>query len=221
MQEETPSGYVPANTRRCTRTHPQIRAVRKAVLALANPYLEEARQLLDEAEDAVKQARLWEATGQEEDRRFGVAFGTTYSDMDMAVVGREENLLPVLVDLAHRGFRYHVDARTEADAGWLDSVYGEEGSREWVFLRVEHDEGGDWRLDGVVEEEGGNAAHELPGGVSAGGEKPGSGRRPGSAAGRIVVRDDFDDPLPEEMLAALEGRKADGEQDGDEGEGED
>lgn len=33
------------------------------------------------------------------------------------------------------------------------------------------------------------------------------GRRPGSAAGRILVRDDFDDPLPEEILDAFEGRE--------------
>ena len=47
------------------------------------------------------------------------------------------------------------------------------------------------------------------------------GRRPGSAAGRIVVRDDFDDPLPEEMLAAyVVGREAEIEQDRDGDEGE-
>lgn len=103
------------------------------------------------ADDAVKQARLWAATGHEGDARFRVEFGVTYSDADMAVVGREENLLPVLTDLAHQGFRYHVDARTEADARWLEYVYGEGGSREWVFLRVEHDADGDWRLDGEEE----------------------------------------------------------------------
>lgn len=100
------------------------------------------------ADDAVKQATLWAATGHERDARFRVGFVTTHSDADMTVVGREANLLPLLTDLARRGFRYHVDARTEADASLLESVYGEGGSREWVFLRVEHDPDGDWRLDG-------------------------------------------------------------------------
>lgn len=32
-------------------------------------------------------------------------------------------------------------------------------------------------------------------------------RRPGTAAGKLVMRPDFDDPLPEEMQAAFEGRE--------------
>lgn len=33
-------------------------------------------------------------------------------------------------------------------------------------------------------------------------------RQPGQWKGRVVVRDDFDDPLPPEIQAAFEGRRA-------------
>ena len=36
------------------------------------------------------------------------------------------------------------------------------------------------------------------------------GRRPGSAAGRLIPREDFDDPLPPDLLAAFEGDGPDG-----------
>ena len=32
-------------------------------------------------------------------------------------------------------------------------------------------------------------------------------REPGSMAGLIVIRDDFDDPLPDDLLDAFEGRE--------------
>ncbi len=37
-------------------------------------------------------------------------------------------------------------------------------------------------------------------------ERPAFARKPGSAAGMIQMGPDFDDPLPEEILAAFEGR---------------
>lgn len=91
------------------------------------------------ADDAVKQARLWEAVGRDKDSRFRVSFGDTYSDADMSVVGREEDLLPLLADLAHRGFRYHLDTQTAEDADRLDALYGESEPVDHVFAYVEHD----------------------------------------------------------------------------------
>jgi prevent-host-death family protein len=35
-----------------------------------------------------------------------------------------------------------------------------------------------------------------------------SARRPGLWKGKLVIHPDFDDPLPEEILAAFEGREA-------------
>lgn len=105
------------------------------------------------AEDARKQAELWEATSGkpgEEDERFAVSFGATYSDSDMAVVGREGDLLPVLTDLAHRGFRCHVDTLTEEHADELYDRLGEDGSGEYVLAYVEHDPDGDWSLPGIA-----------------------------------------------------------------------
>lgn len=49
-------------------------------------------------------------------------------------------------------------------------------------------------------------------------QEKGFGRRPWSAAGRIFVHDDFDDPLPEEMLTAyVVGREAGCDTGGDNG----
>lgn len=101
------------------------------------------------AEDANKQAALWRVA--EDDTAFRVVFGDTWSDADLAVVGREEDLLSVLTDLAHRGLRYHVDTRTEADAERLDGVYGEGGSGDYLMAHVEHDESGDWNPAGDAE----------------------------------------------------------------------
>ena len=36
--------------------------------------------------------------------------------------------------------------------------------------------------------------------------KPRKGRRPGGWEGRLFVSDDFDEPLPEDLQAAFEGR---------------
>lgn len=105
------------------------------------------------AKDARKQAELWHAAGREEDERLAVSFGEKWSDADMAVVAWEDDLLPVLTDLAHRGWRYHVDARTEEHADVLDAAHGEDGSGERLLAHVEHDPDGDWCLDGQEEKE--------------------------------------------------------------------
>lgn len=99
------------------------------------------------AADALKQARLWEAVGSGEDARFGVTSGSTYSDSDLTVLGREEDLLPVLTDLAYRGYRFHVDTRTEEDADRLAALHGEGGSRGYLLARVEHDTSGNWSMN--------------------------------------------------------------------------
>lgn len=57
----------------------------------------------------------------------------------MSVVGSEEVLLPLLTDLAHRGFRYHVDTQTLEDADRLGALYGESGPVDHVFAYVAHD----------------------------------------------------------------------------------
>jgi prevent-host-death family protein len=36
--------------------------------------------------------------------------------------------------------------------------------------------------------------------------RPCSRRKPGGWKGRVIIRKDFDDPLPEEILGVLEGR---------------
>lgn len=98
------------------------------------------------AEDAAKQHRLWEATGEERDPRFDTRFGERYSNADLMVVGRERDLLPILVDLAHRGWRFQVDADTKENADRLDALHGEGGSGEWVLALVGHDPSGYWSL---------------------------------------------------------------------------
>lgn len=106
------------------------------------------------ARDAVKQAALWDATSRGLDDRFTVFFDTARSDADMAVVGREEDLLPLLADvirrLQHMDYRgrFHADAPTRADAERLYDCYteGAPNPGNWVLATVEHDPEGCWEL---------------------------------------------------------------------------
>lgn len=104
------------------------------------------------ADDARRQAILWRAT--EADGRFGVSFGEELSDSDLHVVGREEDLLPVLRGLLRedrlldppRPPRYGADAPTAEDAERLLRSHGEGGEGDWLFTNVEGTPGGDWTV---------------------------------------------------------------------------
>jgi hypothetical protein len=56
----------------------------------------------------------------------------------------------------------------------------------------------------VVEDEPAAARNDEP----PNGTEPVPGRKLGSLRGRLVVPDDFDDPLPDELLRAFEGEAA-------------